>query len=299
MTLICRCIDLAETHPLTIWRTSDRIQFGGMRVLLRELPAAGRVDAPGGFNHLWLAYRPLEEPGLMVAEIAGEHFTHFTHRAERTLLFCAPSRPYTSEWTGAEGRVAHFQFQTAFLEDAAVTLGVDPSRLCDTALCEVRLDQTLEALCRLLTQEVEQGGPHGAGYYEGLSRALACAVMKRLISARAAARHDPRVERAVRLFEQRFHDQVTIKEAARVANLSPDHLVEVFRATVGCTPHQYLIRCRLRHARRLIASEEGHRRSLAEIALAAGFFDQAHMTRHFQRAFGKSPGQWRQQSLQG
>jgi transcriptional regulator GlxA family with amidase domain len=50
----------------------------------------------------------------------------------------------------------------------------------------------------------------------------------------------------------------------------------------------------LRHARQLIALE-GHRRSLAEIAWAAGFADQAHLTRHFQRAFGQSPGQWRQQ----
>jgi transcriptional regulator GlxA family with amidase domain len=59
-------------------------------------------------------------------------------------------------------------------------------------------------------------------------------------------------------------------------------------------PNQYLVRCRLRHAQHLIASE-GHRRSLAEIAWAAGFADQAHLTRHFQRAFGQSPGQWRQQ----
>jgi AraC family transcriptional regulator len=107
---------------------------------------------------------------------------------------------------------------------------------------------------------------------------------------------DPRLERAMRFFDQRFAERVTMKEAARVACLSPDHFVEVFRSVVGCTPHQYLVRCRLRHARQLIASE-GHRRSLAEIAWAAGFFDQAHLTRHFQRAFGQSPGQWRQQIL--
>ena len=105
---------------------------------------------------------------------------------------------------------------------------------------------------------------------------------------------DPRLERAMRFFDQRFAERVTMKEAARVACLSPDHFVEVFRSAVGCTPHQYLVRCRLRHAQQLIASE-GHRRSLAEIAWAAGFADQAHLTRHFQRAFGQSPGQWRQQ----
>jgi AraC family transcriptional regulator len=105
---------------------------------------------------------------------------------------------------------------------------------------------------------------------------------------------DPRLERAIRFFDQRFAERVTIPAAARVAGLSPDHFVEVFRSALGCTPHQYLVRCRLRHARQLIASE-GHRRSLAEIAWVAGFADQAHLTRHFQRAFGQSPGQWRQQ----
>ena len=89
-----------------------------------------------------------------------------------------------------------------------------------------------------------------------------------------------------------------MKAAARVAGLSPDHFVEVFRSALGCRPHQYLVQCRLRHARRLITSE-GRRRSLTEIALAAGFADQAHLTRHFQRAFGQTPGHWRQQTAKG
>jgi len=46
-------------------------------------------------------------------------------------------------------------------------------------------------------------------------------------------------------------------------------------------------------------ASEGHRQSLAEIALAAGFADQAHLTRHFHRAFGQTPGHWRQQNREG
>jgi transcriptional regulator GlxA family with amidase domain len=56
------------------------------------------------------------------------------------------------------------------------------------------------------------------------------------------AESDPRIERAIRFFEQRFAERVTMKEAAQVAGLSPDHFVEVFRSAIGCTPHQYLIR---------------------------------------------------------
>jgi hypothetical protein len=54
MTLNGRPVDLAVTLAHT-WRTSDRIQFGGMRVLLRELPAGGCVDGPDGFDHFWPA----------------------------------------------------------------------------------------------------------------------------------------------------------------------------------------------------------------------------------------------------
>jgi AraC-like DNA-binding protein len=96
------------------------------------------------------------------------------------------------------------------------------------------------------------------------------------------------MERAIRFFHQRFAERVTMKEAARVACLSPNHFVKVFRSAVGCTPYQYLLQYRLRHARQVIASD-GYRLPLAEIAVATGFFDQAHLTRHFQRAFGQSP----------
>jgi AraC-like DNA-binding protein len=54
---------------------------------------------------------------------------------------------------------------------------------------------------------------------------------------------DPRLERAMRFFDQRFAERVTMKEAARVACLSPDYFLEAFRSAVGCTPHQYLVRC--------------------------------------------------------
>jgi dethiobiotin synthetase len=85
-----------------------------------------------------------------------------------------------------------------------------------------------------------------------------------------------------------FPDPLSPEAAARVAGLSTDHFVEVFRSAVGCTPHQYLVRCRLRHAQHLIASE-GHRRSLAEIAWAAGFADQAHLTRVVRAHVGQTP----------
>ena len=62
-----------------------------------------------------------------------------------------------------------------------------------------------------------------------------------------------------------------------------------FRTHFGVSPSRYVIERRLDQVRRRIAAGD----SLAEAALAAGFSDQSHMTRHFRRAFGLPPGLWR------
>jgi AraC-like DNA-binding protein len=62
----------------------------------------------------------------------------------------------------------------------------------------------------------------------------------------------------------------------------------LFRRIVGLAPHQYLLRRRLQHAQQLLsAATEGC--SIADVAAGAGFADQAHLARHFRRAYGVSP----------
>ena len=79
---------------------------------------------------------------------------------------------------------------------------------------------------------------------------------------------------------------VTLPELARAADLSPDHLIEVFRATTGVPPHRYQTLARLDLAKALL--RRGH--SAARVAIEVGFHDQSHLTRHFKRYFGYTPG---------
>ena len=55
------------------------------------------------------------------------------------------------------------------------------------------------------------------------------------------------------------------------------------------TPHQYLVRARLRRAARLLAEDE---RSITDVALAVGFADLSNFVRTFRRAAGVSPGRF-------
>jgi AraC-like DNA-binding protein len=80
--------------------------------------------------------------------------------------------------------------------------------------------------------------------------------------------------------------QVDLDAAAEEAGLSPFHYLRVFSRVLGVTPHQYLVRSRLRHAARLLADEE---RSITDIALDVGFADLSNFVRTFHRAAGVSP----------
>lgn len=102
---------------------------------------------------------------------------------------------------------------------------------------------------------------------------------------KGAQRH--RIQKAVALVETNFASKLTVDHLARVSGLSAYHFSRLFKAIVGFSPHQYLLHCRLRHAKTLLL-EQGEGRSLADVAAECGFADQSHLARHFRRAYGMS-----------
>jgi AraC-like DNA-binding protein len=82
------------------------------------------------------------------------------------------------------------------------------------------------------------------------------------------------------------HEPIVLADAAAAAGLSPFHFLRVFAGVVGVTPHQYLVRSRLRRAARLLCDDE---RTVTEVALDVGFGDLSNFVRTFRRAAGVSP----------
>lgn len=97
------------------------------------------------------------------------------------------------------------------------------------------------------------------------------------------------VERARALLEQHSAIGPTLAELAEAAGLSRYHLVRVFAAETGLTPHRYLQAVRANRARDLLAQGI----EPAEAAARVGFSDQAHMTRVFKALFGLTPARYR------
>jgi len=85
------------------------------------------------------------------------------------------------------------------------------------------------------------------------------------------------------------HDEIGLAQVAAQAGLSPFHFLRMFSKAIGVTPHQYLVRSRLRRAAKLLVEKE---RSVTDIALDVGFADLSNFVRTFHRAAGMPPGQF-------
>ena len=88
------------------------------------------------------------------------------------------------------------------------------------------------------------------------------------------------------LLDAHVVEGLSLARAATTLEAHPTHLVRSFRRAVGIPPHRYLTGRRLDRARRLLL--DGRR--AADVAVEVGFHDQAHLTRHFKRMLGVTPG---------
>ncbi len=112
---------------------------------------------------------------------------------------------------------------------------------------------------------------------------------------RAASAPSPRDRRravnAALWIEGHSDEQIDLERAARESGLSTFHFLRLFAGVLGVTPHQYLVRSRVRRAARLLAEGE---RSVTDVALDVGFGDLSNFVRTFHRAAGVSPRRFRQ-----
>jgi len=113
-------------------------------------------------------------------------------------------------------------------------------------------------------------------------------------ASRVSSRDRRRAVEAALWIEANSHQDIALEDVAREAGVSPFHFLRAFSAVLDVTPHQYLVRSRLRRAARLLVDDD---KSITDIAYDVGFGDLSNFVRTFHRAAGVSPLKFRQASL--
>jgi AraC family transcriptional regulator, melibiose operon regulatory protein len=87
-----------------------------------------------------------------------------------------------------------------------------------------------------------------------------------------------------------FREQLHVADVAKAANCHPQYAMTLFRDTVGCTVVDYLTRCRVGEAQRLLVSSDA---TASEVAFASGFGSVSQFYERFTSTCGRTPRQYR------
>lgn len=238
-------------------------------------------------------YAPHSHDALVVAvtEAGGAEFTsrgHTEEAREDVLLVFNPDEPHS----GRMARSLRWRYRSIYVDGQAIAESARLAGLPRPAYFTANLfrDPELVSLFHSLHCVLEQaddplhqqellaqGFAMLAGRYGSQQRPAAEA---------ARGRHPMRHLLAV--MEERHPERLMLDDLSDPLGLSSFQLIRLFRQATGLTPHAYLTQIRLKAALRHL--RDGM--PIAEAALAAGFFDQSALNRHFRRVYGITPRQF-------
>jgi len=114
--------------------------------------------------------------------------------------------------------------------------------------------------------------------------------------AQPSRRDETRILDALHHIEAHHSEPLSVPTIADAAGMRPYHFLRVFRAVVGVTPYQYLMRTRLRRTAVALATTE---ETIAAIAYGHGFGDLSTFIATFGRVFLQSPRDYRRAARAG
>jgi AraC family transcriptional regulator len=264
---------LLVSSPPDISQHSGRVGWAG--AFFTEL-----VSAPSGtVDHLHTRYclvrscAPLETRNLD---------SHWTARGPDLQLW-RPGERLRGEWRGP----ARCQFLFISQERAEQCA----HRLSERPLAAPKVRRSVARILSALSEDLRDGSPAGALVGDTLITGLLCHIRGQdsvgTVTLSALAHR-----RLIDYVEAHLNQALSLSALAALAGLGERQFLRAFRASVGESPHQYLLRRRVVRAKALIASAI----PLAHVSQECGFADQSQLTRIFVRYMGVTPGRYRRLS---
>ncbi|WHP30124.1 AraC family transcriptional regulator [Trabulsiella odontotermitis] len=152
----------------------------------------------------------------------------------------------------------------------------------------VATDPELSGMMQRLFLTLNSPAPDQAAIEEAVMLCLMRVTKQHLLSATSRHACSPSIALAREYLDDSPAEPVTLAALAGLCGMSRFQLIREFSRETGTTPHAWLIQSRVRLAKRLL--QQGTRP--VDAALQAGFADQSHLTRAFQRQLGVTPGQY-------
>jgi AraC family transcriptional regulator len=158
-------------------------------------------------------------------------------------------------------------------------------------------DQSLLVLFRSLADIRSVSRPFNQLYADSLGMAIVCGLLSRYSSHGTGVAHlsdhglsGRQLKRVEEFVHENISQPISLSCLARAAGLSKMHFAAQFRRRTGMSPHNYVLRERIRRAQHTLSSSPT---SLLQTALGVGFLSQSHFSTVFKSIVGDTPARWR------
>jgi AraC family transcriptional regulator len=192
-------------------------------------------------------------------------------------------------WSGPTHRIAVALHQSLLLSAIDETIGQNHIEL--TEHWNVT-DRHIMSVLMALTTDLDAGSPAGRLYGESLANALAVyllsryAVQRRVPTVPKGGLPRWRLKRVLDYIGDNLAEDVSLVDLAELAGMSAHHFAELFKRSMSCTPHRYVLQERIERAK--IALRDP-RCTVLDAAAVSGFSNPSHFARMFRRFVGVSP----------
>jgi AraC-like DNA-binding protein len=206
---------------------------------------------------------------------------HDRHALRSQVTILPPQVPHDGRAASAGG----FRKRVLYLEEPVLGSELTGRAVDHPGLTDPALRSRIGHLHGLLAQPGEELSAES-------HLALICDRLRAHLAAgptRARRDHPTVAARLRELLDAHLVEGLSLEQAAVVLQAHRAHLVRTFTCAYGLPPHRYVTGRRIDLARRLLL--EGM--PIADVAPAAGFYDQPHLTRHYRRFLGTTPGRYR------
>jgi AraC family transcriptional regulator len=189
-----------------------------------------------------------------------------------------------------------------YLRDSVYEAAVNEIYGCEVSAAEIvpryaMLDPLLEQLAVTIITALRAGTVQDGLYIDTLAQMIAVHLAmhhstrsRRIVMPTAKALPGWKMQHLIEFVEENLDGDLSLTRMATEAAVSPVHLPQAFKAAIGQSPHQYVLRRRIECAKELLRNSDV---PIAEVALSTGFSSQSHLSNWFKRIVGVSPATYR------
>ena len=256
-----------------------------------DLP--GQLETSEGFtHHLLTVFITANEQQTTHIDRVGEH----NGRMEKGEFYLYPAE--TSGFTRwqAEDETLHIIIRPNLLHKVAIETECPNSDRLELLPVLKNYDPQIDRLTQLLVAEMQNNCFGGQLYLKSLSDVLAIHLLRNYCVFKSVFRQyadglaPHKLRRVIDYIEAYLDTDLSLEAMAKQIGMSRYYFASQFKQAMGISPYQYVIRQRIKRARKLLES----RLSLLQIALDCGFASQSHLNKVFRQYVGTTPKKYRE-----